>query len=210
MIDPRKNQTHIQWSTILSWPTLLTMLLLAMLVLAGCMPNHYSPEQEQKVAREHTKDARDWFDANLPDADMIENVEAYTAGLDLYSAVRGFYEYQDEEYPFIYDYYNKEMYLGHKHDRITDAAAELIAKEIGVDKAQTDIRFWGISFYTHLENDITTDVDFADSIVEEGLVPASADPDTYAKELVYHGAHDFCITVYGEEIPAYDATVFIS
>lgn len=211
MINHRRNQTHtahIQPRTALRVSAILATLLLAMLLLAGCMPKHYSSEQEEKVANKHAADAEEWFDENLPDARMNKNVRAYTAGLDLYCAVRGSYEYQDTEYPFIYDYYNKEMYLGHTHDDITDAASSLIAKELGVDRAQTAIRFWGIWFNTKLDNDIKMDYDFADSIVEEGLVPASANPATYAKELVYEGNRDFRITVYGEDIPAYNAADF--
>ena len=187
---------------------LLCAALVSCLLLAGCMPSHYTPEQEKKIAQVHAADAASWFANNLPDATMNNDVQAYTAGLDLYAAVRGTYEYAGAPYPFIYDYYNQEMYLGHDHEAFTKEAAKLFAAEFDIDRDRLDINFWGIQFYTHLENDRDVDYDTRDSLVEEGLIPALVDPSDYAEELVYDGDYDFTVTVYGDEIPEYDHTLF--
>ncbi len=202
------NKTDQKHAHSIGIPALLLTVLAASLLLTGCMPNHYSSEQKKKVEKEHAADAESWFAANLSEAKMKKNVEAYTSGLDLFCAIRGTYEYGEGEYPFIYDYYNGDMYLGHDMEAITEHAAGLISKELGVESSRMDISFWGISFHTNLENDITTDYDSADSVKIEGLAPALVDPEEYAKELVYDSNNEFCIYVYGDKIPDYDFSVF--
>ena len=81
------------------------------LSLTGCMPPGYSGGQVQNVTDEHSGEAKDWFAANMPDAE-VGSAKAYKDGIHLYALITGLYRRNGESYAYFYDYENGQMYTG--------------------------------------------------------------------------------------------------
>ena len=184
------------------------LIVLACTLTAGCIPAHFTNEHKKELEKDHAKEAKAWFEENLPEAKMAKNVEACVGGQDLLCALRGTYEYEKQEYPFVYDFYNEKMYLGHDYERVEDLVKETVQKELGYTEKEVEVSFNEIAVSTHTDNDKEQDLEFAESF-EKGVLPALIDPKKLAKELVYDGdVTGYYVTVYAHEIPEYDHRIF--
>ena len=78
---------------------LISLMLLGALCLTACIPPGYTREACRNLAKEHSKDAVNWFAQNMPDAE-IKSTGYYTDSQNLYMAIAG--EYETEEGVFEY------------------------------------------------------------------------------------------------------------
>ncbi len=177
-------------------------------LFAGCIPAHFTNDHKEKLEKDHAKDAAAWFEENLPNAEMNKNVEACVGGQDLLCALRGTYEYEKQDYPFVYDFYNEKMYLGHDYEKVEDLAKEMVAGELGYTEREIEVSLSDLIVSTHTDNDKEQGTEYAESY-EDGVLPALVDPKKLAKELVYDGdVAGYYVSVYSHEIPEYDHRIF--
>lgn len=186
-------------------------MLLAMAVLfTACFPKSYSDEKKKQVEKACTAEAKSWFEENLPEAKMNKKTEAVTSSINLYSAVRGTYKQDGEEYPFLYDHANAQMYLGKDCAQTLDLVFEELEERLQMDDYRLDITYTGIRIETALEND--KDEQFETALTDEmtDVLPAGLSVEDCAKMLLcgQDGQTHFIIYAYPDEIPAYDHGLF--
>ena len=190
------------------------------LSLTGCMPPGYSGGQVQNVTDDHSGEAKDWFAANMPDAE-VGSAKAYKDGIHLYALITGLYRRNGESYAYFYDYENGQMYTGEPYKNSLGYAKKELADTLGVDEAQIELypADWHIATQSLDDRDPDQYVNVASgSIFTNGLevLPWDADPEEWGKKMVGEGLDDgmnadpqtsFALIVV-DTIPAYDASVF--
>lgn len=181
------------------------------LSFAACTPPNYSKDKAKEIADVHRPEAETWFAEHYPQAE-IKSCRAYKDSTDLYSALTGTYKVGRAEYSYVYDYYNRAMYLSEGYDEVCGLVAAEIGSAFGLDDERTEYHFYGLSFTTASENDDAKDSGRAQgemiSSLYEKLVPAGDTADSARSVLDGSTEFRFYVTNYMEAFPKPDVNAF--
>ena len=169
----------------------LLSLILVSLTLSACKPPGYTTERKKQITKEHAGEAKLWFSNNLSEA-KVKSGEAYTDSRDLFAVIEGNYEYQGQEYEYMYDYHNGNMYLGYEYESAKEIAADAVREYFGENVKAIDMNPAQFSFYTECENDNGGQYGSSENgatIICDGLtvLPAGSDPLKYANIMITEG-----------------------
>ena len=192
----------------------LIILIMVSLTLSACMPPGYSEGRKRQITREHSREAKRWFKSNLPEANAQKG-EAFDYGGNLYAVIEGKYEYQGQEYEYMYDYHNGNMYLGYDYESARDIAADMMREYFGKNAKAIDLYPPNFTFCTECENDKSFRGNYAekgDTIHCHGeVLPPGSDPVKYANFMLFGGSEDmyssFSAKMYVDVIPEYDTSI---
>ena len=190
----------------------LIILIMVSLTLSACIPPGFSKERKKQITKEHACDAELWFENNLPEA-KVKRGEAYGDYTNLFAVIEGEYTYQGEEYKYMYDYHNNNMYLGYDYESARDIAADMMREYFGENVKAVDMEPARFSFYTECENDeggYGIYADKGDTILcgDFEVLPAGSDPVKYADYMLFGGNEDMnsssSAKMYVDDIPKYN------
>ncbi len=214
-----KQKTRNGRAKLFLFPIVLTCSLL----LAACMPPGYSSDKEKEVAKTGYALAQEWFEKNLPEAQINNDAKAYTTSLDLLRAVQGTYDKSKtmhESFDYIYDYENERMYLSQDYQNVVALVRDEMKPLLGLKYENIEVDLRGIKFSTTTENDkdspnpaAALPGDMAGSDYEP-LIPALVDPMEYAHSIVYDGEMGFSLDIDLDILsaeykdPVYDPQIF--
>ncbi len=188
----------------------LIILIMVSLTLSACQTPGYTEERKEQITKEHAYEAKRWFRINLPEAE-VKSVEAYVEGIDLVAVIEGMYEYRGEEYKYMYDYHNGNMYLGYEYKSAEKIAADALREYFGENVKAIVLYPARFYFLTECEND-----DSRGYASEKGasircsgkVLPPGSDPLKYADFMLFGSNGDMSssrATMYVDVIPEYDA-----
>lgn len=169
----------------------MIILILFSLTITACLPPGYTEEKKKAVTKEHADEATWWFKKNFSEA-KAKRGEAYADSRDLFAAIEGQYEYKGNTYEYMYDYHNKNMYLGYEFETATEIASDAMKEYFGDNVRAIELTPPTFSFYTKCENDKGGDYG---SDVEGNMIlcdylhvlPAGSDPTKYANIMLTEG-----------------------
>ena len=190
--------------------SLMLVLLVTTFLISGCLPPNYSKEKAKEIAQAHQKDALGWFEKNMPDAKPDKECEAYQTGIDLLGAVKGEYKRNGKTHKYVYEYTNKKMYVSEGYDDTCKIVENIVLKDFGYTKEESEVSFHGYQFVAKNENDATRrrnpDEKEPKEIYsyQEKLMPAGITPEEFAKALLDPDTKekfDFYIHLYRDGFP---------
>jgi len=195
----------------------LFLIMVCSFILTACTPGNYTKEHRDEITKLHEGEAKDWFDTNLPDA-KVKSAKAYATGTDLYAAISGEYELNNNRYSYLYDYYNDSMYLGQEYDNCLSELDLLISDYLGIDSENVEVHLYSSTLKginTKLENDSYKKSDEVmdngfGTIIAENVIPYDVTGKEYA-DLIFSGEdalYEYSIDAYVDEIPNYIHQVF--
>lgn len=190
---------------------LMFCMLILTLMLSGCLPPNYSKEKAKEIAKTHQKEVLAWFSANMPDAKPDSDCEAYETGVNLLGAVKGSYKRNGKSYRYAYEYTNKKMYIGEGYEESCKIVEDMVLKDFGYTKQETEVSFHGYQFAAKNEND-DPKAKFRDEYSDvkefyssqEKLRPAAMTPQQFAEAVVAPDTKeklDFYLHLYRDNFP---------
>lgn len=190
---------------------LMLVLLVTTFLISGCLPPNYSDEKVKEIAKNHQKDALAWFQKNMPDATPGKDCKAYKTGIDLLGAVKGDYKRNGKTYQYVYEYTNNRMYISEGYDEACKIVEDIVLKDFGYTKEESEVSFHGYQFAAKNENDATRRRNPDEKVpkeiysYQEKLMPAGITPEEFAKALLDPNTKekfDFYIHLYRDDFPA--------
>ena len=191
---------------------LLMLMIVSTLLISGCTPPDYSDDKAKKIVSEHSQEATDWFQKNLPDAKVDKKVEAFATTNSLLAAVKGSYIRNGRSYGYVYAYRDKKMYVEEGYEESCKLIKQRILKEMGLTEQETVVKLHGYTIVADSENDKPREKENNASkngsrklgIGAQKLKPAAMTPQEFADAVLAQNTKeslDFYLHVYKNVYP---------